>query len=72
MSLLIAEPPDFPKNLRVTEKGSRFIKLGWTTSQDGNSPITKYIIEYKIETGNLIFLILVSYCNLIYFKEKGI
>ncbi|XP_043471452.1 Down syndrome cell adhesion molecule-like protein Dscam2 isoform X5 [Leptopilina heterotoma] len=50
MHLYIQEPPDFPKNLRVIDKGSRFIKLGWTTSQDGNSPITKYIIEYKIET----------------------
>jgi hypothetical protein len=52
--LLIAEPPDFPRNLRVVEKGSRFIKLGWITSQDGNSPITQYIIEYKTEAGKRI------------------
>jgi len=45
------EPPDFPRNLHVIEKGSRHINLGWTTSQDGNSPITQYIIEYKTESG---------------------
>lgn len=48
---IFAEPPDFPRNLRVKEKGSRYIKLGWSSSQDGNSPITQYIIEYKTESG---------------------
>ncbi|XP_015600048.1 Down syndrome cell adhesion molecule-like protein Dscam2 isoform X2 [Cephus cinctus] len=50
MHLYIQEPPDFPKNVHVLEKGSRYIKIGWTTSQDGNSPITQYIIEYKTDT----------------------
>ncbi|XP_014609542.1 PREDICTED: Down syndrome cell adhesion molecule-like protein Dscam2 isoform X8 [Polistes canadensis] len=48
--LYIQEPPDFPRNLHVMEKGSRYIKIGWTTSQDGNSPITQYIIEYKTDS----------------------
>ncbi|KAK2587184.1 hypothetical protein KPH14_002930 [Odynerus spinipes] len=48
--LYIQEPPDFPRNLHVVEKGSRYIKIGWTTSQDGNSPITQYIIEYKTDS----------------------
>nr|XP_050864341.1 cell adhesion molecule Dscam2-like isoform X5 [Vespula vulgaris] len=48
--LYIQEPPDFPRNLHVIEKGSRYIKIGWTTSQDGNSPITQYIIEYKTDS----------------------
>ncbi|XP_012280177.1 Down syndrome cell adhesion molecule-like protein Dscam2 [Orussus abietinus] len=48
--LYIQEPPDFPRNLHVIEKGSRFIKLGWNTSQDGNSPIIEYIIEYKTDS----------------------
>lgn len=50
------EPPDFPRNLHVIDKGSRYINVSWTTSQDGNSPITQYIIEYKTDTGNLIDL----------------
>ncbi|XP_061927159.1 cell adhesion molecule Dscam2 isoform X5 [Apis cerana] len=48
--LYIQEPPDFPRNLHVIEKGSRYINISWTTSQDGNSPITQYIIEYKTDT----------------------
>ncbi|KAG8038992.1 hypothetical protein G9C98_003299 [Cotesia typhae] len=50
MHLYIQEPPDFPRNIHVLEKGSRHIKLGWTSSQDGNSPITQYIIEYKTDS----------------------
>ncbi|XP_017890990.1 Down syndrome cell adhesion molecule-like protein Dscam2 isoform X2 [Ceratina calcarata] len=53
--LYIQEPPDFPRNLHVIEKGSRYINISWTTSQDGNSPITQYIIEYKTDTGTPIF-----------------
>ncbi|XP_043281864.1 Down syndrome cell adhesion molecule-like protein Dscam2 isoform X2 [Venturia canescens] len=49
MHLYIQEPPDFPRNIHVIAKGSRYIILGWTTSQDGNSPITQYIIEYKTD-----------------------
>ncbi|CAK9819274.1 Cell adhesion molecule Dscam2 [Anthophora plagiata] len=48
--LYIQEPPDFPRNLHVIEKGSRYINISWTTSQDGNSPITQYIIEYKTDS----------------------
>ncbi|XP_044016307.1 Down syndrome cell adhesion molecule-like protein Dscam2 isoform X2 [Aphidius gifuensis] len=50
MHLYIQEPPDFPRNIHVLEKESRYIKLGWTSSQDGNSPITQYIIEYKTDS----------------------
>lgn len=56
ISILNIEPPDFPRNLHVIEKGSRHINLGWTTSQDGNSPITQYIIEYKTESGKCIHI----------------
>ncbi|XP_033302341.1 Down syndrome cell adhesion molecule-like protein Dscam2 isoform X6 [Bombus vosnesenskii] len=53
--LYIQEPPDFPRNLHVIEKGSRYINISWTTSQDGNSPITQYIIEYKTDTAHAIY-----------------
>lgn len=49
---IVSEPPDFPRNIEVLKRESRYIKLGWTSSQDGNSPITKYIIEYKTDSGN--------------------
>ncbi|KZC04295.1 Down syndrome cell adhesion molecule-like protein Dscam2, partial [Dufourea novaeangliae] len=51
IQLYIQEPPDLPRNLRVIEKGSRYINISWKTSQDGNSPITQYIVEYKTDTG---------------------
>ncbi|KAK0170460.1 hypothetical protein PV328_011021 [Microctonus aethiopoides] len=50
MHLYIQEPPDFPRNIHILEKESRYLKLGWTSSQDGNSPITQYIIEYKTDS----------------------
>ncbi|XP_015126574.1 Down syndrome cell adhesion molecule-like protein Dscam2 isoform X1 [Diachasma alloeum] len=50
LHLYIQEPPDFPRNIEVLKRESRYIKLGWTSSQDGNSPITKYIIEYKTDS----------------------
>ncbi|KAK9303509.1 hypothetical protein QLX08_004819 [Tetragonisca angustula] len=53
--LYIQEPPDFPRNLHVIDKGSRYINISWTTSQDGNSPITQYIIEYKTDTAHAIY-----------------
>ncbi|XP_031774447.1 Down syndrome cell adhesion molecule-like protein Dscam2 [Apis florea] len=62
--LYIQEPPDFPRNLHVIEKGSRYINISWTTSQDGNSPITQYIIEYKTDTGNRSFACFPSSSNL--------
>lgn len=51
LQLFIQEPPDFPRNVHVIEKGSRFVKLGWVLSQDGNSPIIQCIVEYKTESG---------------------
>ncbi|CAG2054815.1 unnamed protein product, partial [Timema podura] len=48
--LYVQEPPEFPRNVHVIEKGSRLVKLGWLLSPDGNSPITKYTVEYKTES----------------------
>ncbi|KAG7198492.1 hypothetical protein KM043_005868 [Ampulex compressa] len=50
--LLVQEPPNFPRNLHVAEQGSRSILLAWSSpseqdSQQGSSPITNYIVQYK-------------------------
>ncbi|XP_020288503.1 Down syndrome cell adhesion molecule-like protein Dscam2 isoform X2 [Pseudomyrmex gracilis] len=49
--LLVQEPPDFPRNLRVTEQGSRTIRLTWssptTDLSRATSPIINYIVQYK-------------------------
>lgn len=51
VELFVQEPPDFPRNVHIIEKGSRFVKLGWVHSQDGNSPILQSVVEYKMESG---------------------
>ncbi|CAL4147451.1 unnamed protein product, partial [Meganyctiphanes norvegica] len=40
--LIVQEPPESPRNLKVIEKGSRFLQISWEAPLDGNSPITKY------------------------------
>ncbi|XP_023290163.1 Down syndrome cell adhesion molecule-like protein Dscam2 [Orussus abietinus] len=51
--LLVQEPPNFPRNLRVAEQGSRSILLAWSSPlgdsdpAHSDSPITKYVVQYK-------------------------
>ena len=47
----ITEVPEPPSKLRVMNKESTLIELQWTPPFDGNSPITKYLIEYKVNKG---------------------
>ncbi|KAG9435295.1 Down syndrome cell adhesion molecule-like protein Dscam2 [Apis mellifera carnica] len=58
IKLLVQEPPNFPRNLHVAEQGSRSLLLAWSSpssEQDpahANSPITKYIVQYKEAQGS--------------------
>ncbi|XP_043500519.1 Down syndrome cell adhesion molecule-like protein Dscam2 isoform X3 [Polistes fuscatus] len=51
--LLVQEPPNFPRNVHVAEKGSRSILIAWSSPQSdqdashASSPITNYIVQYK-------------------------
>lgn len=56
ITLQVQEPPNFPRNLHVTEYGSRSIVLAWSSGNDGNGensidllsqPISNYILQYK-------------------------
>lgn len=55
LHLQVQEPPNFPKNLRVTELGSRSVFLEWTPNEQDmqingfsdSQPITNYILQYK-------------------------
>lgn len=49
--IFYVEPPDKPPGVDVTNKGSRSITIAWTSPYSGNSPISKYIIEYKTAKG---------------------
>ncbi|XP_054281240.1 cell adhesion molecule Dscam2-like [Macrosteles quadrilineatus] len=44
--LLVQDVPGKPFNVRLVDHSSRQVQLSWTPPQDGNSPITRYIIRY--------------------------
>ncbi|GIY99767.1 down syndrome cell adhesion molecule homolog [Caerostris extrusa] len=46
IQLVVQEPPSPPVELNVKEKSSRSVTLSWSPTFSGNSPVTKYIIQY--------------------------
>lgn len=46
IQFIVQGQPDPPQDMQIHEYGARSIKLGWTPSYSGNSPILKYIIMY--------------------------
>ncbi|GLH07043.1 Down syndrome cell adhesion molecule-like protein Dscam2 [Gryllus bimaculatus] len=48
IQLIIQEVPESPKNIRVNDQQSRSLQISWTQPYAGNSPITGYIIQYKL------------------------
>lgn len=55
MNGLFLEPPDSPGQLKVTDYTSRKVQLSWTQQYEGNSPVLKYLIEYKQASGKFLF-----------------
>ncbi|PNF13800.1 hypothetical protein B7P43_G12441, partial [Cryptotermes secundus] len=51
INLIIQEVPEVPYGLRVLDKSGRSVQLSWAAPYDGNSPIKRYLIEYKIARG---------------------
>ena len=49
--LCFPEVPEVPYGLRVLDKSGRSVQLSWAAPYDGNSPIKRYLIEYKISRG---------------------
>lgn len=47
LRLIVMEPPEAPQVVDVAHIASRSIGLRWSVPFDGNSPILKYIVEYK-------------------------
>ncbi|CAG2067782.1 unnamed protein product [Timema podura] len=45
--------PEVPYGLKVLDKSGRSVQLSWAAPYDGNSPIKRYIIEYKISKASL-------------------
>ncbi|XP_071455064.1 cell adhesion molecule Dscam1, partial [Hetaerina americana] len=48
IQLIVQEVPETPKNVRVSDQQSRSLQLSWTQPYAGNSPITSYIVQYKL------------------------
>jgi len=49
--LCFSEVPEVPYGLKVLDKSGRSVQLSWAAPYDGNSPIKRYLIEYKISRG---------------------
>jgi len=47
----ITEMPEIPFGLKVLDKSGRTVQLSWLAPYDGNSPITRYIVQYKLLKG---------------------
>lgn len=52
----IVEVPEIPFGLKVLDKSGRTVQLSWLAPYDGNSPITRYIVEYKLLKGKSLEL----------------
>ena len=48
----VAEPPEVPFGVKVLDKSGRSVQLSWSAPYDGNSPLTRYLIEYKVSKGD--------------------
>ncbi|GFO29921.1 Down syndrome cell adhesion molecule [Plakobranchus ocellatus] len=48
--LVVHEPPEPPKDLKVVNVSSREADVTWKKPFDGNSPITNYTVQYKNAT----------------------
>ena len=51
INLIIQEVPETPFDLKVLEKNGRNIKLSWQAPYNGNSNLTRYLIEFKLTKG---------------------
>ncbi|XP_052739489.1 cell adhesion molecule Dscam2 isoform X29 [Bicyclus anynana] len=52
INMIIQEVPEAPYGLKVLDKSGRTVQLSWAAPYDGNSPIKKFLIEYKRAKGN--------------------
>ncbi|XP_068990779.1 Down syndrome cell adhesion molecule 1 isoform X7 [Neodiprion pinetum] len=52
INMIVQEVPEVPYGLKVLDKSGRSVQLSWAAPYDGNSPIKRYLIEYKISKGS--------------------
>lgn len=54
------EPPDPPQDVKALDIKERKIRISWMAPYSGNSPIVKYIVQYRNHEGEK-HLLLVTY-----------
>uniref|UniRef100_T1JA73 Down syndrome cell adhesion molecule-like protein Dscam2 n=1 Tax=Strigamia maritima TaxID=126957 RepID=T1JA73_STRMM len=47
IQIIVQGIPDAPKIIKIADNGNRSVELAWNPPYDGNSRITKYIVQYK-------------------------
>ncbi|XP_033234748.1 Down syndrome cell adhesion molecule-like protein Dscam2 isoform X44 [Drosophila pseudoobscura] len=47
INMIVQEVPEMPYALKVLDKSGRSVQLSWAQPYDGNSPLNRYIIEFK-------------------------
>ncbi|XP_053593559.1 cell adhesion molecule Dscam2 isoform X25 [Microplitis demolitor] len=52
INMIVQEVPEVPYGLKVLDKSGRSVQLSWAAPYDGNSPIKRYLIEYKMSKGS--------------------
>jgi hypothetical protein len=52
INLIIQEKPETPYGLKVLSKSGRKVKLSWQAPYNGNSNLTRYVIEFKTTKGS--------------------
>ncbi|XP_076629343.1 cell adhesion molecule Dscam1-like isoform X20 [Colletes latitarsis] len=52
INMIVQEVPEVPYGLKVLDKSGRSVQLSWAAPYDGNSPMKRYVIEYKISKGS--------------------
>ncbi|CAH1154339.1 unnamed protein product [Phaedon cochleariae] len=52
INMIVQEVPEVPYGLKVLDKSGKTVQLSWVSPYDGNSPIKKFIIEYKPSKGS--------------------
>lgn len=52
INMIIQEVPEMPYALKVLDKSGRSVQLSWAQPYDGNSPLKRYIIEFKTSRGS--------------------
>lgn len=56
MQLLIAislDSPDSIESIKLVKLSSRAFQVGWIQPFDGNSPIKRYLLQYKTSQGKI-------------------